>query len=289
MDFYIENEHLRASFVSKGAELQHITGVDSGTEYLWDGNPNYWPKFSPVLFPIIGALKENSYLFEGATYSLPRHGFARDMDFEVQKLSDQEILFTLRSTPETLNVYPFDFILKLRYKMNGASVCCTYEVTNPANKELFFSIGGHPAFAAPLNKQGNYEDYFLQFNADDKLSYHEIEDNLISNQTVTLNLDDKKLFLKHYLFYKDALVFKKLKSNSISLMNTKNYNGVNFKFEGFPYFGIWAAKDADFLCLEPWCGIADSVDHNQQLTEKEGIIRLEPNAEWQRTWQVTCF
>lgn len=289
MEFYIENEHLRASFASKGAELQYITGVDSGTEYLWDGDAKYWPKFSPVLFPIVGALKDDTYQFEGQTYSLPRHGFARNMEFEVEKLSEQEILFTLTSSPETLKNYPFEFKLRLRYKMIKASVSCTYEVSNLANKELLFSIGGHPAFAAPLNKQGEYEDYFLKFNTDDELTYHEIEDNLISNDTATIKLKDKSLFLKHDLFYNDALVLKKLKSTSISLMNTKNYNGINFKFENFPYFGIWAAKDANFVCLEPWCGIADRVDHNHQLREKEGIITLAPKAEWQRTWEVTCF
>ena len=289
MEIYIENEHLRASFNSKGAELQRITGVDSGTEYLWSGDADYWPKFSPVLFPIIGALKENTYQFEGEKYVLPRHGFARDMDFEVEKLSELEILFTLKSSTETLKVYPFEFKLGLRYKIFGASVCCTYEISNLARKELLFSIGGHPAFAAPLNKQGIYNDYFLQFNADDALTFHIIEDNLISNKTITLNLDDKRLYLKHELFYNDALVIKNLKSNSISVMNTKNYNGINFKFENFPYFGIWAAKDADFVCLEPWCGIADSVNHNQQLKDKEGIITLAPLGEWQRTWQVTCF
>ncbi len=289
MDIYIENEHLRASFSSKGAELQHITGVDSGTEYLWSGDPKHWPKFSPVLFPIIGALKENLYRIEDESYTLPRHGFARDMEFVVEKVSDLEILFTLTATHETLKVYPFEFKLILRYKLTKASVCCTYEVSNPSNNELLFSIGGHPAFAAPLNKQGNYTDYFLQFNADDEITYHEIEDNLISDKTVTLNLDDKKLHLEHQLFYNDALVIKDLKSTSISLMNTKTYNGINFKFENFPYFGIWAAKDADFICLEPWCGIADSIDHNQQLREKEGIIALAPYGEWERSWEVTCF
>jgi len=289
MDIYIENEHVRVSFSSKGAELQHITGIDSGTEYLWSGDPKHWPKFSPVLFPIIGALKENSYQFEGETYTLPRHGFARDMDFEVEKISELEILFTLRANAETLKVYPFEFKLGLRYKLARATVCCTYEVSNPSDKELLFSVGGHPAFAAPLNKQGQYTDYYLQFNADNELTYHEIEDNLISDKTITLNLDDKKLYLKHELFYNDALVIKNLKSNSISVMNTKNYNGINFKFENFPYFGIWAAKDAEFICLEPWCGIADSTNHNQQLTDKEGIITLEARGEWERTWQVTCF
>lgn len=289
MDIYIENEHIRASFSSKGAELQYITGTDSGTEYLWSGDAKYWAKFSPVLFPIVGALKENVYLYEDKAYSLPRHGFARDMDFEMDRKSELEVLFSLKANEETRKIYPFEFNLGIRYKLFGASISCTYEVSNLGNKELLFSIGGHPAFAAPLNKQGIYTDYFLQFNADEELTYFEIEDNLISNKTETLPLEDKKLYLNHNLFYNDALVFKELKSNSIALMNTKNYNGINFKFENFPYFGIWAAKDADFVCLEPWCGLADGINHNQQLKDKEGIITLNPHEEWQRSWEVTCF
>lgn len=286
---FLENEHMRASFAAKGAELQHVTGAHSGTEFLWSGDPNFWGKYSPVLFPIVGNLKNNSYEFDGVTYELPRHGFARDLEFECNHINSHELLFTLSHNSETLKVYPFEFKLGLRYKIFGASLCCTYEVTNPANTELLFSIGGHPAFAAPLNKQGDYEDYYLQFDQDEELTYHPIEDNLVSVQTSTIKLKDKKLPLKHELFYDDALVFKALKSDSISLLNNKNYNGLNFKFEGFPYFGIWAAKDADFVCLEPWCGIADSINHNQRLRDKEGIITLAPKSNWQRTWQVTFF
>jgi galactose mutarotase-like enzyme len=286
---FLENEHFKASFNARGAELQYITGVHSGTEFLWNGNSNYWGKFSPILFPIVGALKNNQYEYDGVTYELPRHGFARDMEFESNLVSEHEVLFTLTHSNETLKVYPFEFNLGIRYKIFGASLCCTYEVSNPAEKNLLFSIGGHPAFAAPLNKQGVYTDYYLQFNNDNELTYHHITDNLISNQTTTLKLDDGKLFLQHDLFYNDALVFKDLKSDSISLMNSKNYNGLNFKFKDFPYFGIWAAKDANFVCLEPWCGIADSINHNGKLADKEGIIVLPPKAEWQRTWQITCF
>jgi galactose mutarotase-like enzyme len=286
---FLENEHFRASFNTKGAELQHITGVDSGTEFLWSGDSNYWGKFSPILFPIVGALKDNQYEFEGITYELPRHGFARDMEFECHQIDEHELLFTLTNSEETLKVYPFEFRLGIRYKIFGASLCCTYEVENPAENELLFSIGGHPAFAAPLNKQGAYTDYYLQFNNDDEVTFNHITENLISDQTTTLKLEDRKLFLHHELFYDDALVFKNLKSDSISLMNSINYNGLNFKFKDFPYFGIWAAKDANFVCLEPWCGIADSVDHNKNLREKEGVIKLAPKAKWQRTWQITCF
>lgn len=286
---FIANEHLIASFSAKGAELQSIKGTDSSTEYLWSGDANFWAKFSPVLFPVIGALKNNFYQFEGKSYQLPRHGFARDMQFEYEQIDEQEIVFTLKDNEETLKVYPFKFMLSLRYKIRGASLCCTYQVVNPTNQELLFSVGGHPAFAAPLNKQGIYTDYYLQFNKDNELTYHHIVDNLIADQTSTIKLENGKLPLKHELFYDDALVFKNLKSDRISLMNTKNYNGLDFHFKDFPYFGIWAAKDADFVCLEPWCGIADSINHNQELRDKEGIISLAAKGDWQKTWEVTFF
>jgi galactose mutarotase-like enzyme len=286
---FLENEHFRASFVAKGAELQKITGAHSETEFLWSGDPTFWGKFSPVLFPIVGGLKDNIYEYEGIKYELPRHGFARDLEFDYQFINEHELLFTLTSNEETLKAYPFEFKLGLRYRIFGASLCCTYEVYNPADKKLLFSIGAHPAFAVPLNDEGCYSDYYLQFNADSELTYHHMEGNLVSNKTSTIELPDNKLPLQHKLFYEDALIFKNLKSTSISLLNTRNYNGLNFKFEGFPYFGIWAAKDANFVCLEPWCGIADGTGHNQQLADKEGIIELAPDQRWDRTWQVTFF
>jgi len=285
----IANEHIVVSFSKKGAELQSIKGIHSNTQFMWSGDPAFWGKFSPVLFPIVGALKDETYLYEDKSYKLPRHGFAREMDFEFEEINEHEILFTLQHNEQTLAVYPFEFKLALRYKIHGSSVCCTYEVTNPGEKDLLFSVGGHPAFTAPLNKEGNYSDYYLQFNKDEELNFHYVVDNLISEETTTQKLDDRKLYLKHELFYDDALVFKNLKSDSISLLNNMNYNGLDFNFKDFPFFGIWAAKDANFVCLEPWCGVADGVNHNQNLKDKEGINTLAPNGFFERTWQVTCF
>ena len=285
----IRNEHLAIDFSTRGAELKSIVGIDSSINYMWRGDAQFWGKFSPVLFPIVGALKENTYQYQGKEYTLPRHGFARDMEFEHELIGSSEIAFKLKHTDETLKIYPFEFELTLRYRLRGASLQCTYQVLNPNNQTMLFSIGGHPAFAAPLNNEGIYTDYYLQFNNDDELTFHHIEDNLISDQTTTIELKDKTLPLKHELFYGDALVFKNLKSNHIRLLNTKNYNGLNFHFEGFPYFGIWAAIDADFVCLEPWCGIADGINHDQQLEEKEGIEKLAAGETWERSWEFCCF
>jgi galactose mutarotase-like enzyme len=281
----LENETLTASFNPKGAELQSLKSKVDHTEYIWNADPAFWAKHSPVLFPIVGALKDNAYYYEGVRYELSRHGFARDQEFEVEPVNATEVVFTLRSSEETRLVYPFDFVLSLRYKLSENGLSCSYEVQNPEDKELLFSVGGHPAFATPVEGL-SYNDYRLTFNADTEISYHKIVDNLISAQTVLLPLENQELPLKHELFYEDALVFKTLKSNQITLTNTVNQKGLEFSFENFPYFGIWAAKDANFVCLEPWCGIADASDHNQQLAEKEGIINLPPHQNWARTWTV---
>jgi len=285
----LENENIAVTFATKGAELTSIKSKDTGLDYLWKGDPAVWGKHSPVLFPIVGALKDNTYITGEKKFELSRHGFARDLNFEVQQISEGEVLFTLHSSDDTLKIYPFEFSLGLRYKISGSRVSCTYEISNPGEKELLFSVGGHPAFAAPLTSEVHYEDCYLQFEVDEALTYHKIAGNLISDQTDILHLDQGKLPLTHKLFYDDALVFKQLDSEQISLKNTKNEHGLHFRFKDFPFFGIWAAPDADFVCLEPWCGIADGIYHNQQLSDKEGINSLSPGLDWKRSWEVEVF
>jgi galactose mutarotase-like enzyme len=285
----LENELLKASFVQKGAELQSLKSKTSNIEYIWDANPKDWAKHSPVLFPIVGALKGNQYAYEGEQYQLSRHGFARDMEFELESKSADEVVFTLRSSEEIKKVYPFEFSLSLIYTLKSHGLSCTYKVYNPSESDLLFSVGGHPAFATPVNESLRYEDYYLRFNQDEELVINKISDNLISEELRTIPLKDKTLPLKHELFYEDALVIKAMSSNKISLQNKVNSHGLHFTFDGFPFFGIWAAKDANFVCLEPWCGIADSVNHSGQLSDKEGIVILSAEESWQRTWQVNIF
>ncbi|MBB2148739.1 aldose 1-epimerase family protein [Pedobacter sp. LMG 31462] len=286
----LENAQISASFSTKGAELQGLENKHTSLSYLWNGDAQFWGKHSPVLFPIVGGLKEDTYNFEGQQYQLPRHGFARDREFEAHKIGDEELLFLLKEDEESLKVYPFKFQLGLHYRLSGNTLSCSYEVLNTGNKTLWFSVGGHPAFSLPLKSSLNYNDYYLKFNRDSQLNVHQVNNNLIDDKTEILHLTSAgKLPLNHELFYGDALVMKDLKSNKISLKCDKDSHGLDFHFEGFPYFGIWAAKDADFVCLEPWCGIADGIHHNQQLIDKEGIVSLAPGKEWSRNWEVTCF
>lgn len=286
----LENDHLMAIIKTKGAELQSLISKKTGIEYMWVGDPAFWGKHSPVLFPIVGGLKEDTYYYNGKAYQLPRHGFARDQEFELTQISDTEILFTLHHNEASLAVYPFEFTLQLRYTLHQNQLSCSYEVYNPGKDILLFSVGAHPAFAVPMiNDLEDYKSYYLQFNVAETLHRWKLYNGLIAEHAELLPTENGRLQLEPELFYEDAIVLKGLQSNRIIIGCDTHPHRLNFNFNGFDFFGIWAAKDAPFVCLEPWCGIADSVNSNQQLTDKEGINRLQPNQHWSRTWSVECF
>ena len=283
----IKNDHLQVTISEKGAELQSLQL--NGLEYLWQADPNYWGRHSPVLFPIIGELKDGKYIFNDKEYHLPRHGFARDHVFEATQISSSSAIFTLHSNADTLSVYPFQFLFQVKYEIKEQTLYCSYIVQNVDDKDMYFSVGGHPAFRVPLNDQLKYDDYILAFDKDNILKRFLLDNGLTKNDAEIIVLDDKKLRLKSSLFYNDAIVLKHISSDQIKLYSEKDPHGLKFMFEGFPYFGIWAAKDAPFVCLEPWCGIADNIHHNYQLRNKEGINQLASGATWNRTWRVELF
>ncbi len=285
----LENNHLRAAIAAKGAELQGLINKQTGLEYMWNGDATYWGKHSPVLFPIVGGLKNNIYFYKGNSYHLSRHGFARDMEFSAQQLSATEALFTLTDNEASQEIYPFAFILQLRYRLAENILSCSYEVQNPGDKDLFFSVGAHPAFAVPLVKDSLYEDYWLQFNVQENLQRWKLENGLVASHAEPLPLQNNRLRLHADLFYEDAIVIKHMQSNQVTLGCDQHPHGIHFRFNDFPFFGIWAAKDAPFVCLEPWCGIADSVEHDQELKHKEGINTLSTEDNWERSWTVECF
>ncbi len=280
--FTIENDFIVVCIHPVGAELQHLYNKQTNSDILWSGDATYWGKYSPVLFPIVGSLKDNTYYYKNKSYQLPRHGFAREKIFTVKNKTETSITLSLTYDETTLKVYPFYFELEINYSLNDQELNCIYNVKNIGKEEMYFSIGAHPAFAI----DDNYEDYFLQFNKDEKLIRYKLENGLISDTTETIPLEKNKLNLQHSLFYEDAIVLKNLESTQITLTNKKTKNGFQFKFKDFPFFGIWAAKNAPFVCLEPWCGIADGVNHNQQLIDKEGIIGLNTIENFSRSW---CF
>ncbi|WP_126972876.1 aldose 1-epimerase family protein [Gynurincola endophyticus] len=288
--YTIQSDQIIAGFEAKGAELTSLKQLHLPLEYIWQGDPAFWGKHSPVLFPIVGGLKANVYRYEGNTYSLGRHGFARDREFIVEKQQKDSITFLLRSDEISRKVYPFEFEFRIRYAVFEATLMITYDIVNTSNfQAMYVSVGAHPAFNVPLEKGLNYQDYFLEFEEEeDAPRYLLTEDGLIKENPVPF-LQGNKLPLDKSLFRQDALVFKNLQSSTIRLATEKSKHGLDFSFDEFPFFGIWAAKNADFVCLEPWCGIADHENHDQNLINKEGINTLPPNEAFTRNWSVTVF
>lgn len=290
--FTIENEYLKIEIHPKGAELQSIYNKKLSLEYMWSADPAVWGKKSPVLFPIVGALKNDTYYFENKAYQLSRHGFARDMDFTVTDQTASSITFTLTRNDATFEKYPFQFRFDVIYSIKNKQLQVTYRVVNKGevNQKLYFSVGGHPAFRLPLLPGTAYTDYYLEFNKVENAGRWLISrEGLIEAGSTALLNNTQKLPLAKELFYKDAIVLKQLRSDKVKLVSNTIGELFEFDFTGFPYLGIWAAKDADFICIEPWCGIADSVSTNQQLTEKEGINVLDSTDQFERSWKVTVY
>ena len=288
--FFLENQQLKISIHPKGAELQGLWSRRHQLEYMWSGDPAFWGKHSPLLFPIVGTLKDNTYYYQGKAYSLPRHGFAREREFEVESHAADAITFLLRSDDATRASYPFTFELRVIYRLLPEGLSTTYQVTNPAKETLYFSVGGHPAFKVPLAPDTAYQDYYLAFERKETAPRWPISgDGLIESRPQPLLQDADILPLTKDLFAKDALVFKHLASSSVTLRSAKTERGLRIDFPGFPFLGIWAAPKADFVCIEPWCGIADSVDSDQQYVDKEGVNRLEAGGVFERTWALTLL
>jgi galactose mutarotase-like enzyme len=288
--FIIQNDLLSVSIKSKGAEPDSIYHKQHKLEYLWSGDPAVWGKKSPILFPIVGTLKNDTYFYAGKAYELSRHGFARESEFTVTAQSENAVSLSLKSNDETLQKFPFAFELIITYTLEQNSLSVNYSVNNLSGGMMYFSIGGHPAFKVPLVANTTYEDYYLEFNAVENEGRWLISpDGLIELSCVPMLENTNILPLKKDLFKSDALVFKNLSADHISLKCNRTGHGLHFSFKDFPFLGIWAAKNADFVCIEPWCGIADSVNTNQQLTDKEGIETLHTGELFKRTWSITLF
>lgn len=286
----MENSRLVVTIHPLGAELKSVFHKEHHLEYIWQGNPAFWHRSSPALFPTVGELKEKTYRYKGKSYQLPRHGFAREKEFTVSGQQENAVTFTLESSAETRAVYPFEFIFSITYTLEESSLRVRYGVTNRGEAEMLFSVGGHPAFNVPLAEGTAYTDYRLEFDKKETAGRWPVsKEGLIEKTPQPLLQDSKVLPLAKELFEKDAVVFKHLQSGRVQLLSNKTPHGLQFSFAGFPFLGLWAAPGADFLCIEPWCGIADSVDADGELQNKEGINRLAAGERFDVAWGVKFF
>jgi galactose mutarotase-like enzyme len=266
----ITNQQLSVQIKPRGAELCSLRNAE-GTEYLWQADPSVWGRHAPVLFPIVGKLRNNRYALNEKQYMLSQHGFARDMDFELMEQTDSSAGFQLLPTADTRSVYPFEFDLKIIYRLNNSTLEIEYTVGNNGSCAMPFSIGAHPGFLLP----GPIENCFLDFETTETLNARLLSPGgLLSETTVPVLNESNRLPLSGHLFDRDALIFPECQSEHITLGSAKHPRHLTVEFPGFPNLGIWSKPGAPFVCIEPWFGFADSEQPYGELPKKPGIQNL---------------
>ncbi|WP_347157688.1 aldose 1-epimerase family protein [Pontibacter chitinilyticus] len=289
MLYFLQNDSFEVGVSSLGAELHHFIKTDEKLELLWQGDPAFWTGQAPNLFPIVGELPDQHYTYNGKRYEMKRHGFARHREFELVEEHHDKLVFELTYDEETLQHYPFKFRLLVAYKLEGNQLSWTYLVTNTDHQIMYFSVGAHPAFNVPLYSGEQYSDYYLEFEEEETLSRFLLNsDGLLSGDTERVMDQQRMLPLRHDYFDKDALVFKRLKSDKVTLASKTNPRRIEVAFKDFPYLGVWDKPGpSPFVCIEPWCGIASREGGPVELNEKEGIHELRPGATFERTIHIT--
>lgn len=278
--FYLENMNLKITINQLGAEVSSIFSKENGNEYLWNADERYWKRSAPVLFPIVGSLKNERVTVDGQDYYMSQHGFARDIEFKMIKQADgKRIIFRLESDEDTLSRYPYKFALEIEYILDGYKLKTIWRVINTDDKTINFQIGGHPAFMCPLKKKGgNQQDYFLNFDTDKDLVYSLLSSNgLVESEGNVLKNDGGLVPIDEHMFDKDALIFENSQANKVSLCTPDGMSYISVGFNA-PLFGLWspAGKGAPFICIEPWYGRADKESFEGDITAREYNNSLAP-------------
>ena len=284
--YTLQNDQLKVLIRHQGAELASVIDQHSGIEYMWQADPKVWGSHAPVLFPIIGGLKESIYQYGGQSYSLPKHGMIRHAEDLSFSTGSDFVSCLLTPNERTRAIYPFDFEFELTYRLNGRQIIQEHRIKNNGDGPLPFSIGGHPAFRVPLREGEKYTDYSLRFEFFETAPSYQVNENgLIANE-LRPGLQGWELALRHDLFSKDALVLRNHRSRRIGLVHRDKGEVLSVSFPGWPYLGIWAKPDGDFVCIEPWLGLSDTTEASGLIMEKEGIQILGPQQVFRADYSI---
>lgn len=284
----LENEFLCVEIAEMGAEVTRIYDKTEDNEILWEGNPVYWKRHSPVLFPNVGKTYKNRVLINGTQYPTSQHGFARDNVFTCIEAANEKASFMFRSSEETKEVYPFDFELHINYKLNKKELTVEWQVKNCGDETMYFTIGGHPAFrfAKPEETKA---DYVLKVPGKEKLEYVLIDISCGCanvDEVHTLQLSEETYPLSDELFAKDALVMDNGQIEEAWLCHKDGTPYVGVRSAGFPNYGIWSVEGAPFVCLEPWMGRCDNVGFNAELSEKPNVNKVEAGEKFIKDYTI---
>lgn len=289
----IKNEKLAVTIAAHGAELSSIYDKANDRELVWQADPAFWNRHAPVLFPNVGKDYGGHFTYNGTDYPMGQHGFARDTEFEQAASGENFVTYRLCADEESKKVYPFDFVLEITHRLNGNRLTVEWNVKNTDDKEMYFTIGGHPAFNVNVLPDTDFEDYSLVFKeGTEKLSYVLLDaesGTAIGDKVYELELTDSKYALKKDMFDKDALVFDggQIEWAALALPDGKPYIALESK--GFPNFGIWSKPGAPYVCLEPWCGRCDNKGFEGEISEKPGIIALKAGETFKKSYDIIVY
>lgn len=254
-----------------GAQIKSIKD-ENGKEYMWSGDPAFWPKTAPIMFPICGGLREDAYFYGGKEYRLGKHGFVLEREFELESHTDAELVLVTRSTPDTLEQYPFDFEFRVRFVLDGEGLCVSFITDNTGKETMYYAPGAHEAYACPEG----IEEYDVIFDKPENLNRTVLDGNLLEHKTEPVETDGNVLHMKYSHMDNDCLNFVTVNSRGVKLVKRTTGKGVRVEFDDFEHFVIWTKKGAPYLCLEPWNGIPDRVDSDRVLEHKESMYALDP-------------
>lgn len=291
MDYQIlENNELKLEILNKGAEIKSIQSKKDGTEYIWQADKAFWSRHAPILFLIVGKLKDDQYSLDGKTYNMSQHGFARDREFQVTDKQADSLAMTLTDDSESLKVYPFRFELTIEYKLIENSVLVSYLVKNlTENQTMHFAIGAHPGFNLPLDEQTTFTEYYLEISPKQTRKFIPVTEEVLLKTDQASESDDNSFPISREMFAEGVLIWETQGNTRVALKSEKTEKAVIFDYADMPYLGIWSPypQEAPFVCIEPWCGVADTYDTNGNFKEKLGINTLSPQEQFNSGYQMT--
>ena len=290
MDYTIKNNIIEVVISDHGAEVQSVKGAHTGEEYMWQADPEIWGRHAPVLFPIVGRLKNDEYKYQGKTYHMGQHGFARDCDFEVENHTQESITFLLKDNEKTREMYPFKFEFRVNYNLMNNLLEENFSVVNKSDETMIFGVGGHPGFILPVNNGEEKEDYYFDMHPSIARVKIPLKGAYLDWNNRSLASTDSFIGLSDELFKDDALIYELHgHDNKVSLRTDKSKFHINVWTRNAPYVGIWSQypNTANYVCIEPWWGIADREDADGELEHKYGMNHLEPGKEYQAGFSIT--
>ncbi len=290
MRYILENEHLIVEVDSFGAELKSVRSKNTSYEYMWQADATYWGRTSPVLFPFVGSLKNKQYHYQGNTYPMGQHGFARDMEHTLVSQTDDTLWFSLSSTEETLAKYPFSFVLRIGYRLDKNTVSVLWKVENPSDDTMYFSIGAHPAFNCPIHGEPDKSGYRLYFDGLDEIHHHgnDVPTGMALDEDIVLLLNDHRAVITPTFFDRCTYMIEGNQTGQVGLEDADGKRIVTVDFDT-PLFAIWSpeGKNAPFLCIEPWYGRCDGVDFEGTLESRAFTNTLHANEVFEKKYHIT--